>query len=301
VETGGVGSRRLPRPGIPPRRAIRQWALALPAAVLLVAFILVPLLTLGVFSFFGSTRPLSDFTVDNYLQLFATPLYLSMLQRTLLIGVGVTAVTVLIGWPVGWAISRMSRRAQMTILTLVIIPYLTSFLLLVYAIFVLLLPNGPIMAPLSFFGIAEAGDTVVYTPVATFIMLVYESLPLMILVMYSTSDRITNEQIDAARSLGASRFDIARTVIAPLSAGGLVTASTLVFIPVLGAFAESSVLGGPNGLLYGNLISDQITITNNQPLAAALSFVLLLAVIVIAIALYLLGRSFARSRKEVST
>lgn len=292
--------RRLPRPAGALRRSILRGTLALPAAVLLVLFVLVPLITLGVFSFFDTTRPLSDPTFGNYLELFASPLYFGMLQRTLLVAVGVTLVTVVIGWPVGWAISRMSRRAQMTVLTLVIVPYLTSFLLLVYAIFVLLLPNGPLMAPLNFFGLADAGDTLVYTPGATFIMLVYESLPVMILVMYSTSDRITSEQIDAARSLGAGRIGIARTVIAPLSAGGLITASTLVFIPVLGAFAESSILGGPNGLLYGNLISDQITITNNHPLAAALSFVLLLAVILIAFALYLLGRSFARSRKVAS-
>jgi len=153
---------------------------------------------------------------------------------------------------------------------------------------------------LSGLGLAESGDTLLYTPWATYITLVYESLPIMILVMYTSSDRITNDQLDAARSLGAGKLAIVRTVIIPLSGVGVVTAATLVFIPVLGSFAESSILGGPNGQLFGNLINDAIKITNDHPLAAALSFVLLLTVLLMAGALYALGRSIVRTRRMVA-
>lgn len=297
---GGGGAGRLPRaqPSAP-KRALRL-ALVAPAAAALALFVVAPLVMLGVFSFFEETRPLAEVTLGNYAQLFGSPLYFDMLGRSVTMALAVTLSAIAIGWPVGWAISRMARRTQMIILTLVVIPYLTSFLLLIYAIYAILQPGGPLPLALSGLGLTGPGDTLLYTPWATYITLVYESLPIMILVMYTTSDRITNDQLDAARSLGAGKFALLRTVILPLSAVGMVTAATLVFIPVLGSFAESSILGGPNGQLFGNLINDAIKITNDHPLAAALSFVLLLTVLLMAAALFVIGRTIVRGRQAVT-
>lgn len=300
IAGGGGGTGRLPRPRGTAVRRLLRFGLVAPAAAALGLFIIAPLAMLGVFSFFEETRPLAEPTLDNYAQLFGSPLYAGMLGRSVLMALAVTATTIAIGWPVGWAISRMTRRTQMILLTLVVIPYLTSFLLLIYAIYAILQPGGPLPLVLSGLGLAESGDTLLYTPWATYITLVYESLPIMILVMYTSSDRITNDQLDAARSLGAGKLAIVRTVIIPLSGVGVVTAATLVFIPVLGSFAESSILGGPNGQLFGNLINDAIKITNDHPLAAALSFVLLLTVLLMAGALYALGRSIVRTRRMVA-
>jgi spermidine/putrescine transport system permease protein len=262
--------------------------------VLLVGLIAVPLVALGVFSLVASVNPLQHPTVDNYVQLFDTPLYIRILGRTVLVALAVTALAVVLGWPAGWIISRLSRRAQLMVLSLVVVPYLTSFLLLIYAMFVMLSPGGPVMSLLGVLHLADAGDSIVYTPWATFVMLVYESLPLVVLVMYSTSDRIPDTVVDAARSLGAGGWSVFRTIVAPQSLNGLVISATLVFIPVLGAFAESAILGGPGGLLYGNLINDQNNQLNDQPFAAALSFLLLATVLGVALGLGLLGRALAR-------
>jgi spermidine/putrescine transport system permease protein len=304
AEHAGSGPQRGASRGRPPaaRRglaaclpaALARSALVVPSVVLLLGLILAPLLALGIFSLYQQIHPLTGFGAFQYRQLFTGGLYLSVLFKTLYVALLVTAVTAAIAWPAGWIVSRLPRRGQITVLTIVIVPYLTSFLLLIYAMFVLLAPSGPLMTLLGAVGIASKHSSIVYTPWATIVMLVYESIPIMLLVMYAASERIPNELVDAARSLGAGNWRVFRRVIFPISLPGAISGAALVFIPALGAFAEPEILGGPNGLLFGNLVNDQINTTGDEPFAAALSFLLLATVIVVVLFLVIALR-FARS------
>lgn len=275
-----------------------------PAVLVLGAIVLVPLITLFVFSLYENVDPLQTFTWSQYSTIIHETLYLQVLWKTVWVALLVTAVTAAIAWPAGWTVSRLSRRAQVIVIALVIVPYLTSYLLLVYSMFVVIAPSGPLMAFLGFFHLANEHSSILYTPWATIVMLVYESVPIMLLVTYAGSERIPQQLIQAAHSLGAGKFAAFRRVILPLSLSSLITGSVLVFVPTLGAFAEPAILGGPNGLLIGNIINDQINVVDDEPFAAALCFVLLaivlLAGVVLWIALAALRRS-TRRKPQAST
>jgi spermidine/putrescine transport system permease protein len=260
--------------------------------------IVLPLVTLGLFSLFTSVYPLSGFTGQQYAALFHVDIYFRLLVKTLYVAGLVTAIAIVIAWPAGWTVSRLSQSRQLFVVALVILPYLTSYLLLVYAMYVVIAPRGPLMTFLGWLRIASAESSILYTPRATIVMLVYESIPIMLLVIYAGSDRISDSLLDAAKSLGAGRWNVFRRVIMPLSLPSVVTGAVLVFVPTLGVFAESAILGGPKGLLIGNVINDQINVTNDQPFAAALSFVLLGTVILIAVAFWVLLRIVRREERR---
>jgi ABC-type spermidine/putrescine transport system permease subunit I len=270
----------------------------LPSLLLLLGIVFVPLVTLGVFSLFSDVHPLQGFTWDNYAKFFEESLYLRILWKTIYISVFVTMVATLIAWPAGWIVSRLTPRRQITVLALVILPYLTSYLLLIYSMFVTIAPRGPLMSFLGLVGVASDESSILYTNWATIVMLVYEAVPIMILLMYAGSERIPDSLVEAARSLGAGRLQVFTRVLLPLSLPSLLAGSVLVFIPTLGAFAEPAILGGPDGLLIGNIINDQINVVDNQNFAAAICFImlgaLLLAGVTVWVAMKLARRSGER-------
>jgi spermidine/putrescine transport system permease protein len=272
--------------------------LVAPSALLLVAMVVVPLVALAYFSFVDSVYPLAGFSLRQYELLLSEPLYLRILLRTIVTATLVTLVTIIISWPAAWAMSRLSHRRQLLVITIVILPYLTSYLLLAYSLLVLIAPRGPLMTVLGTLHLASPGSSILYTPLATFVMLVYESIPIMLLVLFAGSMRITDPLLDAARSLGAGKLQLFATVLAPLSAASIAAGAALVFIPTLGVFAEPTILGGPNGIMFGNLINDQITLLGDQPFGAALSFVLLASVVLVAAGVWALGRLLRSGRER---
>ena len=196
------------------------------------------------------------------------------------------AATVLLAWPGAWALSRLSPRRRNLMLSLVIVPYLTSYLLLVYSVFVLLSEGGPLFSALDALGVVGPNDALLYKPIATVLVLIYESLPIALFVLYSTSEQIESDLLVAAGSLGAPPRSRFRHVVLPLSTTGLFTAFVLVFVPMCGAFVEPQVLGGPKGLLLGNTISDQLTTISAPHFAASLSMLLLLGIFLVVALLY---------------
>jgi spermidine/putrescine transport system permease protein len=130
-------------------------------------------------------------------------------------------------------------------------------------------------------------------------MLVYESLPIAILVMFPIFERIDPSILLAARGLGARTWQVVFKVIMPLSRSGFAAASALVFIPLMGVFAEPQILGGPNGLLFGNIINNEVETAFDNQLGAAMSIVLILyvlAIIAVVIGLALLWRRLVTDR-----
>jgi ABC-type spermidine/putrescine transport system permease subunit I len=224
----------------------------------------------------------SALTLDNFRQVLGSTTYMSLLWRTLGIALLVTLLAIALGWPAAWALARYTRpRLRSLLLALVIIPYLTSQLLLIYEFITLIQAGGPLMSLLEGLGVADAQDSMMYSPAATLTMLVYESLPTAVLVMYAASAQIDGSLLEAARSLGAGRLRVFAQVIWPLSAGMAVANFALTYVQTVGAFAEPGVLGGPRGQMFGNAIADQLRSGSNAQFAIALSLMLLVTSLVV--------------------
>ncbi len=260
--------------------ALTTPALLLPAAAVLALMVVIPLAVLIWFSFApdGTDSPLS---LDSYQRMFETPLYFRLALKTLITAGAAALITAALAWAPAWVLSRLPGRTRNLILLAVIIPYLTSYLLLIYSIFVVLGPGSPIMALLRLLGLAAPGASILYTQSATVVMLVYENLPLMIFVLFSGMLRVDASLLAAAGSLGAGKWRRMRYIVFPLAAPSLVSALIMVFVPMGGAFVESAILGGPHGLLLGNVIADQMTRADDPSFGSALSILLLLGMLVI--------------------
>ena len=265
------------------RRSIHLLAkpiLLLPSALVLALMVVIPLAVLIWFSFApdGAGAPLS---LDSYSRMVESPLYARLALKTLWTAGVAALITAGIAWCPAWALSRLPGRVRNLILLAVVIPYLTSYLLLIYSIFVVLGPGSPIMALLRLLGLASPGASILYSQPATIVMLVYENLPLMIFVLFSGMQRIDGNLLAAAGSLGAGRFRRMRYIVFPMAAPALVSALVMVFVPMGGAFVESQILGGPHGLLLGNIIADQMTRADDPSFGSALSLLLLFGMLVI--------------------
>lgn len=270
----------------------------LPSLVLLVVVIVVPLVDLMIESFkpqLGS----GSFTFSNYSQVLGQALYEDQILKTLYTCLAATAITLVIAGPAAWAMTRLAARHRPIIMSLLAIPYLTSFLLLVYSMLVLLAQNGPLMDLLGDVHIASSKSSILYTPWATLVMLVYESLPITILVLFPVFERIDPSLLLAARGLGARSWTVVSRVVVPLSRVGLAAAAALVFIPLMGVFAEPEILGGPNGYLFGDLMNNEVETAFDNQLGAAMAVVLVLyvlAVILAVLAVALLWRRLVANR-----
>jgi spermidine/putrescine transport system permease protein len=261
--------------------------LLLPAYGVLLLCVFVPLCALLYFSALDSMPgpgAVAHLTGDNYTTFAQEPLYVRLLTRSLGLSLLVTALCAVVGWPAAYALAKIVRRRRNLLLSLTILPFLTSYLLLIYAMLVLLQPKGLLLGPLAGLRLISPVATPLYKPQAVVIMLVYEYLPFMILSLYASLERVDDGVLEAARSLGAGPLRVFRTILLPLSLPGLEAGLLLVFIPATGSFIEPQILGGPNGLLIGSVINDQINVVDNWPLAASLSFLLIGAVLVTALA-----------------
>ena len=261
-------------------QALTTPILILPAALVLALMVVIPLAVLVWYSF-APDGPGAPLSLDSYRRMVASPLYGRLALKTLWTAGIAALITAAIAWCPAWALSRLSPRSRNLILLAIVIPYLTSYLLLIYSIFVVLGPGSPVMGLLRLVGLAGAGGSILYTPTATVVMLVYENLPLMIFVLFAGMQRIEQTLLAAAGSLGAGRWSRIRHIVFPMSAPALVSGLVIVFVPMGGAFVELQILGGPNGLLLGNVIGDQMTRADDPSFGSALSLLLLLGTLVL--------------------
>jgi spermidine/putrescine transport system permease protein len=266
------------------RRRLLHWVttpiLLLPAALVLALMVVIPLAVLVWFSFApdGEGAPLS---LDSYLRMVQSPLYTRLAIKTLWTAGLAALLTAALAWCPAWALSRLQPRLRNLILLAIDIPYLTSYLLLIYSIFVVLGAGSPIMMLAHVLGLAPPGASLLYTQAATVVMLVYENLPLMIFVLFSGMQRVDGSLLAAAGSLGAGAARRMAHVVFPMAAPALISGLVMVFVPMGGAFVESQILGGPNGLLLGNVIADQMTRADDPSFGSALSLFLLLGMLIV--------------------
>lgn len=258
-----------------------------PAGIWLMVFFVVPLGVMMVYSFmprgvYGGVE--SGFTLEHYRR-FLDPLYLTILLRTTLMAAGCTTICLALGYPVAYAISR-ARRWKHVLLLLVIMPFWTSFLVRTFAMIFLMRDTGLINSVLMRLGLITEPIVMLYTPFAVMVGLVYAFLPFMILPIYASLERLPNSFLEAAEVLGAKPAARFRRIIFPLSLPGVVAGSLLVFVPALGSFIPSDLLGGAKQMLIGNLVQNQFGAARNWPFGSAASFVVM-AVVLLGVMAYL--------------
>lgn len=281
-------------------QALTTPILLLPAALVVALMVVIPLAVLVWYSF-AADGPGAQLSLDSYRRIIASPLYGWLALKTLWTAGIAALITAAIAWCPAWALSRLPARTRNLILLAIVIPYLTSYLLLIYSIYVVLGPGSPVMALFRLIGLAGTGASILYTPTATVVMLVYENLPLMIFVLFSGMQRIEGTLLAAAGSLGAGRWSRIRHIVFPMSAPALVSGLVIVFVPMGGAFVESQILGGPNGLLLGNVIADQMTRADDPSFGSALSLLLLLGTLVLIGLVSLVGPTLEWLRSDRRT
>jgi len=252
--------------------------LCLPGAALYFLFFLLPLLVMLRYSFATSANLQLQlvWTVDNYQTFLQGPTYLRLLLRSLLIAGAVTVIAALVGYPVAWIIARAAPARRNLLLILLIIPWWASYIARVFAWYTLFGSNGVINKTLMLLGLVdEPLEFFAFAVPALIITEVNLFLPLMILPIYMTLERLNWDLVLAARSLGGSWFFAFRRVVLPLSLPGVVAGAIFVFMPVAGTFVVPELIGGTSGLMFGKLIATQFGGASNWALGAALAVVLL--------------------------
>lgn len=262
-------------------RRLRTWMLLAPGTLWLGLFFVVPLLLMLVASvmprgIYGGVSP--GFTLEHYAR-FLDPLYLNVLGRTTLWAALATVACLLLGYPVAWVIAR-SRRHRNLLLLLVVLPFWTSLLVRTFAMIFLLRDTGLVNSLLLRIGLIQEPLTLLYTPFAVLVGLVYGFLPFMVLPIYASLEKLDPALLEASEALGARPAAQFVTVTLPLSLPGVIAGSLLVFVPALGTFLTSDLLGGAKHVMIGNLVQSQFTTARNWPFGSAASFVLMLVVLI---------------------
>ncbi|MEV8379021.1 ABC transporter permease [Kribbella sp. NPDC056861] len=251
----------------------RQLLIA-PALLFTGLFFVLPLLLMVVISF-GSvdfvtyqTRP--GWHPGNYLRAL-DPLYLRPILRSLAISAATVAACLMVAFPVALTMSRQRGRRQRLLLAAIIVPLWSGYVIRTYAITALIADHGPLA---GLVGAEPAGLSLLYTPAAVVIGMIYAYLPLMVIPVFVALERIEKSQLLAAADLGASPWSLLYRVELPLARPGIVAGCLLVGIPAVGEYVVPAVLGGGKTLMYGNIVADQFQVTGNYPLGSALALMM---------------------------
>jgi len=262
--------------------------LLLPTLLLLGVFFCIPVLlmfgvSLASRGLYGGIEWTLNF--ENYLRL-ADPLYWNIYGRSLFLAGATTVVCLAVGFPLAYVMARSSPRMQNILLLLVMIPFWTNFLVRTYAWIFLLRTEGFFNSMLMHLRILDAPLDLLYTNGAVFIGLVYGYLPFMILPLYVAIERISPSLEEAALDLYASGLSVFWHVVIPLARPGIVAGCILVFIPSVGAFITPHLLGGGKSMMLGTLIQHEFLVVRDWPFGSAISFVLMLLVVVVGIPMF---------------
>lgn len=256
----------------------------------LVLFVLVPnILVLGA-SFLS--RDESGFislslTLGNYRRLI-NPIYLQVFGHSIGLALLATLICLGIGYPFAYIVAKLRTGLRPIMLTLVIVPFWTNSLVRTYAIRSLLAVKGLINNALLAFGLIDEPLRLLYTYHAILIGIVYVLLPFMILPLYSSIEKLDGRLLEAAADLGAGRLMRFWHVVLPLTLPGIIAGSLLVFMPSLGMFFITDVLGGSRQLLVGNFLKDQFLDARDWPFGATAS-VVLIALLFLFLAAYVIS------------
>ena len=264
-----------------------------PAMLWMTLLLLIPL-ALTIVTSFGRRDADGDviytFTLENYLRLLGItpegfdPLYINIVLRSLLLAFQTTVIVILLAYPLAYFIARAPAQRRRLYSFLVLVPLWTNFVIRIYAWVMILRSQGVLNSVL---GWAAGLVGLPFTPLdlypsqtAVLIGMVYEFLPFMILPIYSSLEKIEPSLYEAAADLGANAVRTFFRVTLPLSLPGMTAGTILVFIPVIGTFVVSDILGGRQVILVGNLIQRQFLDARNPPFGSAASIILMVLTLV---------------------
>ena len=245
---------------------------ATPFALWMSIFTVVPMAIVVWFAFTDET---GAFTMANIAQIWQ---YAGTYVDSIWMGALATVICLVLAYPVALGISRKSEHMQRTMVMIVMLPMWMNFLLRTYAWMSLLENNGLINQFLRWIGVigADASLEMINTDGAIVLGMVYNFLPFMILPLYSVMAKLDNRVIEAAQDLGSNNWQVFRRVILPLSAPGIVSGVTMVFVPAVSTFVISKLLGGSKYMMIGDVIETMFVGDGcNYNVGAALSLVLL--------------------------
>lgn len=218
--------------------------------------------------------------VGNYLFLLSDSLYIAAYWGSVKTAFIATVACLLLGYPMAYAMARAPARWQLLLLLLVMLPSWTSFLIRVYAWMGILSNSGLINNLLIGVGFIDTPLRMMNTQFAVTIGIVYAYLPFMVLPLYAHLTRMDNSLLEAAADLGSRKLNTFIKVTLPLSMGGIVAGSMLVFIPAVGEFVIPELLGGPDTLMIGKVLWEEFFLNRDWPVASALAMVMLLLLLV---------------------
>ena len=285
---------------------LHKWLISGPPLGYLLVFFAVPVLIMVVASFrnpgeFGGLAPLFyedeagrhiDLTLENYGRFFSDFLYTQLFIKSFAYAAVTTLVCLVIAYPLSMLIARSPKKHRDLLVLLVILPFWSNFLIRVYAWMIILGPQSVFVRALNafigFFGFEPV--SLLFTPFAVIVGLVYVHLPFMVLPLYANLEKHDPALLDAAQDLGANAWQRFWRVTFPLSLPGVYAGAALVFIPALGIFAIPDILGGTEGIMIGNVIKQQFLDTRDWPFGSVLSMVLTVMAVGLAGLAALVGR-----------
>ncbi|WP_447046082.1 ABC transporter permease subunit [Vreelandella sp. H-I2] len=218
--------------------------------------------------------------LGNYLFLLSDSLYIAAYWGSVKTAFIATLACLLLGYPMAYAMARAPARWQLLLLLLVMLPSWTSFLIRVYAWMGILSNSGLINNLLIGLGLIDSPLRMMNTQFAVTIGIVYAYLPFMVLPLYAHLTRLDNALLEAAADLGSRKLNTFIKVTLPLSMGGIIAGSMLVFIPAVGEFVIPELLGGPDTLMIGKVLWEEFFLNRDWPVASALAMVMLLLLLV---------------------
>lgn len=272
-----------------------RWFVIVPPYVWMLIFFAIPFLILLQISFAKpliASPPYSDLldtaggeinltlNLNNYTALFQDSKYAGAYLSSLKIAGISTLLCLLVGYPIAYAVSRLSPAVRNVALMLVILPSWTSFLIRIYAWVGLLKDNGFINKALMSIGLIDEPLKILYTPTAVYIGIVYAYLPFMVLPLYANLIKHDHRLLEAAYDLGAKPLKAFFQVTVPLSFAGIVAGCMLVFIPSVGEFVIPELLGGPSTKMIGKVLWEEYFTANDWPRASAIAIVMLMLLVI---------------------
>lgn len=241
-----------------------------------IIFIVIPLILIVCLGFSVDDNGIMSFSISNFKRFF-TPVYLSILYRSIKLALFSTLICLAIGYPFAWLIAKKKKRD--IYLLFVMIPMWMNFLLRTYAWLTLLGRNGLVNSFLVKIGIGKL--ELMYNDFSIMIGMVYNYLPFMILPIYTAITKLDFSYVEAGYDLGATPSEVFRKIIFPLTKGGVITGITMTFIPAISTFVITQLLGGNNINLIGNIIEQQFRFTGDWNFGSAISLILIIIILVL--------------------
>ena len=278
--------------------SLRGYTLLSPTLLAMLVGLAMPLIVLLTLSFWIQEYLdfVRTFSLKNYLDFFQKPIYTKILFKSIRMSGMVTFVTVLLAYPMAYYIAFRVKQNKLIWLILITVPFWTSYLLRVFVWKIMLGYNGVINSGLKNLGIlTEPLEFLLYNPTAVVITLAHAWAAFAILPIYVSLEKIDRSLLEASQDLGENTFMTFLRVTLPLSLPGVIAASLLVFIPTVGDYVTPSLVGGPRGIMIGNIIQSMFGKAQNWPLGAAIS-VMSMITVTLMVSLFLWGTHNFRKR-----